>query len=36
MIMEKIERHFEHYIPEVPNWRSEENFEKALKDAGLL
>ncbi|KAJ4790829.1 ATP-dependent RNA helicase DBP5 [Rhynchospora pubera] len=36
MIMEKIEKHFAHYIPEVPNWRSEEDFEKALKDAGLL
>ncbi|XP_072980598.1 DEAD-box ATP-dependent RNA helicase 38 [Typha angustifolia] len=35
-IMEKIERHFQHYIPEVPNWRSEDDFEKALKDAGLL
>ncbi|KAJ3673278.1 hypothetical protein LUZ60_006652 [Juncus effusus] len=36
MIMEKIERHFDHHIPEIPNWRSEEDFEKALKDAGLL
>ncbi|PKA64650.1 DEAD-box ATP-dependent RNA helicase 38 [Apostasia shenzhenica] len=36
ILMEKIERHFNHTIPEVPNWRSEEDFEKALKDAGLL
>ncbi|XP_010918007.1 DEAD-box ATP-dependent RNA helicase 38 [Elaeis guineensis] len=36
LLLEKIERHFNHYIPEVPNWRSEEDFESALKDAGLL
>lgn len=36
MIMEKIERHFNHVVREVPNWRSEEDFEAALKDAGLL
>ncbi|CAL9093939.1 unnamed protein product [Musa acuminata var. zebrina] len=35
-VMEKIERHFQHHIPEIPNWRSEEDFESALKDAGLL
>ncbi|XP_020082046.1 DEAD-box ATP-dependent RNA helicase 38-like [Ananas comosus] len=35
-IMEEIERYFQHQIPEIPNWRSEEDFEKALKDAGLL
>ncbi|URE48709.1 ATP-dependent RNA helicase [Musa troglodytarum] len=35
-VMEKIERHFRHHIPEIPNWRSEEDFESALKDAGLL
>ncbi|KAG0494988.1 hypothetical protein HPP92_005982 [Vanilla planifolia] len=35
-LMEKIERHFDHTVPEVGNWRSEEDFEKALKDAGLL
>nr|XP_010932660.1 DEAD-box ATP-dependent RNA helicase 38 [Elaeis guineensis] len=35
-LMEKIERHFDLHIPEVPNWRSEEDFESALKDAGLL
>ncbi|MQM02353.1 hypothetical protein Taro_035119 [Colocasia esculenta] len=36
MIMEKIERHFAHQIPEVPNWRSEDDFKVALSDAGLL
>ncbi|CAL9099655.1 unnamed protein product [Musa textilis] len=35
-VMEKIERHFRHHNPEIPNWRSEEDFESALKDAGLL
>ncbi|KAJ8478951.1 hypothetical protein OPV22_022678 [Ensete ventricosum] len=35
-VMEKIERHFQHHIPEIRNWRSEEDFEAALKDAGLL
>lgn len=36
MIMEKIERHFQHQIPEVAKWESEQEFEAALKDAGLL
>ncbi|CAL9099657.1 unnamed protein product [Musa textilis] len=36
IFMEKIERHFQHHIPEIPTWRSEEDFESALKDAGLL
>ncbi|WOK97199.1 DEAD-box ATP-dependent RNA helicase 38-like isoform X1 [Canna indica] len=35
-VMEKIERHYQHQIPEIPNWRSDEDFESALKDAGLL
>ncbi|KAK8924194.1 DEAD-box ATP-dependent RNA helicase 38 [Platanthera zijinensis] len=35
-IMEKIERHFDLSVSEVVNWRSEEDFEKALQDAGLL
>ncbi|XP_078165329.1 DEAD-box ATP-dependent RNA helicase 38-like isoform X2 [Carex rostrata] len=35
-IMEKIENHFQHYIPEVPSWKNEEDFENALKEAGLL
>lgn len=36
MIVEKIEHHFNISIPEIGNWRNEEDFEKALKDAGLL
>ncbi|XP_078445801.1 P-loop containing nucleoside triphosphate hydrolases superfamily protein [Wolffia australiana] len=36
MIMEKIERHFAHVVPEVPNWESEEDFKAALHGAGLL
>nr|XP_043620686.1 DEAD-box ATP-dependent RNA helicase 38-like [Erigeron canadensis] len=35
MIMKKIERHFNHYVAEVPSWESEEDFEDALKRAGL-
>ncbi|KAJ6853281.1 DEAD-box ATP-dependent RNA helicase 38-like [Iris pallida] len=36
MIMEKIERHFNHFVEEVRNWRSDDDFEAAFKDAGLL
>ncbi|KAG5553432.1 hypothetical protein RHGRI_011348 [Rhododendron griersonianum] len=36
MIMAKIERHFNSEIAEVPSWRSNEDFEAALKKAGLL
>ncbi|XP_020273955.1 DEAD-box ATP-dependent RNA helicase 38-like [Asparagus officinalis] len=36
IVMEKIERHFNSVVREVPNWRSDEDFEAALKDAGLL
>ncbi|CAA6671271.1 unnamed protein product [Spirodela intermedia] len=36
MIMEKIERHFAHEVPKVPDWRSEEGFKAALEAAGLL
>lgn len=35
-VMEKIERHFNHTVSQVPNWESEEDFEAALKDAGLV
>ncbi|XP_076917804.1 DEAD-box ATP-dependent RNA helicase 38-like [Bidens hawaiensis] len=36
MIMEKIERHFNHYVAEVPSWKSDEDFKDALKKAGLM
>ncbi|XP_047089498.1 DEAD-box ATP-dependent RNA helicase 38 [Lolium rigidum] len=36
VVMTKIENYFQHKVPEVPNWKSEDNFETALKDAGLL
>ncbi|KAJ4952867.1 hypothetical protein NE237_029699 [Protea cynaroides] len=36
MIMGKIESHFGHKIAEVPSWQSEQDFEAALKAAGLL
>ncbi|KAF5204154.1 Dead-box atp-dependent rna helicase [Thalictrum thalictroides] len=36
MLLEKIEKHFGTKIVEVPNWKSDEDFEKALKAAGLL
>ncbi|XP_058110310.1 DEAD-box ATP-dependent RNA helicase 38 isoform X2 [Magnolia sinica] len=35
-IMEKIERHFNHKVEQVNDWKSEADFERALKDAGLL
>ncbi|XP_057463762.1 DEAD-box ATP-dependent RNA helicase 38-like [Actinidia eriantha] len=35
-IMAKIERHFNMEIPEVTDWRNNEDFEAALKKAGLL
>ncbi|MFS8026481.1 putative RNA helicase [Helianthus anomalus] len=36
MIMEKIERHFNHYVTEVPSWTSDDDFKDALKKAGLM
>jgi ATP-dependent RNA helicase DDX19/DBP5 len=36
VVMTKIENYFQHKVPEIPNWKSEDNFETALKDAGLL
>ncbi|XP_077244576.1 P-loop containing nucleoside triphosphate hydrolases superfamily protein [Tasmannia lanceolata] len=36
MIMDKIEKHFEHQVATVPNWESDEDFEAALKESGLL
>ncbi|GJN09034.1 hypothetical protein PR202_ga27001 [Eleusine coracana subsp. coracana] len=36
VVMRKIEDYFQHQVPEVRNWKSEEDFETALKDAGLL
>ncbi|KAI3800122.1 hypothetical protein L1987_35432 [Smallanthus sonchifolius] len=36
MIMEKIERHFNHYATEVPSWTSDDEFKNALKKAGLM
>ncbi|GJT42533.1 DEAD-box ATP-dependent RNA helicase 38 [Tanacetum coccineum] len=35
-IMAKIEHHFNHSIAEVPSWKSDEDFEDALKKAQLL
>nr|AAN06835.1 Putative DEAD/DEAH box RNA helicase protein [Oryza sativa Japonica Group] len=35
-VMRKIETYFQHNVPEVRNWQSEEDFERALKDAGLV
>lgn len=36
MIMSKIEKHFGNPAAEVPSWSSDEDFEAALKSAGLL
>ncbi|CAN6302222.1 unnamed protein product [Urochloa humidicola] len=36
VVMRKIETYFQHQVPEVRNWKNEEDFETALKDAGLL
>lgn len=36
VVMKKIEDYFQHSVPEVRNWQREEDFEAALKDAGLL
>ncbi|XP_021770513.1 DEAD-box ATP-dependent RNA helicase 38-like [Chenopodium quinoa] len=36
MIMEKIENHFGTKVVEVPDFRSEADFEAALKEAGLV
>ncbi|XP_059637750.1 DEAD-box ATP-dependent RNA helicase 38-like isoform X2 [Cornus florida] len=35
MLMEKIEKHFNTQVDEVRSWNSEEDFEAALKKAGL-
>ncbi|KNA24983.1 hypothetical protein SOVF_010730 [Spinacia oleracea] len=35
-VMGKIENHFGCEVIEVPDYRNDEDFEKALKDAGLL
>ncbi|KAL5716094.1 RNA helicase [Ranunculus cassubicifolius] len=36
MLMNKIQNYFRREIVEVPNWNSDEDFGKALKEAGLL
>ncbi|KAL4560445.1 hypothetical protein LXL04_032596 [Taraxacum kok-saghyz] len=36
MVMEKIERHFNHYVTEVASWTDDQQFEDALKKAGLM
>ncbi|CAK9161641.1 unnamed protein product [Ilex paraguariensis] len=36
MIMAKIEKYYNSQVDEVPSWRSDEDFEAALKKAGLL
>ncbi|PIA64933.1 hypothetical protein AQUCO_00100416v1 [Aquilegia coerulea] len=36
MLLGKIEKHFGTHIVEVPDWKSNEDFEQALKAAGLL
>ncbi|XP_059636464.1 DEAD-box ATP-dependent RNA helicase 38-like [Cornus florida] len=36
MLMEKIEKHFNTQVDEVRSWNSEEDFEAALKKAGLF
>lgn len=36
MITQKIERHFNHYVDDVPSWTSDQDFEDALKKAGLM
>ncbi|CAA2996934.1 dead-box atp-dependent rna helicase 38 [Olea europaea subsp. europaea] len=36
MIMDKIEQHFNAQITELGSWKSNEDFEDALKKAGLL
>lgn len=36
MIMEKIEKHFDHEVATVNDWKSDADFEAALKQAGLL
>lgn len=36
MLMDKIQNHFGSQITEVPSWESDEDFENALKAAGLL
>ncbi|XP_059649205.1 DEAD-box ATP-dependent RNA helicase 38-like isoform X2 [Cornus florida] len=36
MLMEKIEKHFNTQVDEVPSWNSEEDFEAAFKKAGLF
>ncbi|MFS8021932.1 putative RNA helicase [Helianthus anomalus] len=36
MIMEKIERHFNHSVAKVPSWTSDEDSKDALRKAGLM
>lgn len=36
MIMKKIEKHFDSPVAEVPSWKSDKDFEDALKKAGLM
>ncbi|KAL5713870.1 RNA helicase [Ranunculus cassubicifolius] len=36
MLMDKIQKHFGSQIVEIGDWESDEDFEKALKAAGLL
>ncbi|KAM7496588.1 hypothetical protein LguiA_021002 [Lonicera macranthoides] len=36
MLMQKIEQHFNYPVTQVPSWKSDEDFENALKKAGLL
>ncbi|GAA0183830.1 RNA helicase [Lithospermum erythrorhizon] len=35
MLMEKIEKHFNSRVVEVPSWESDSDFKNALKEAGL-
>ncbi|XP_071690645.1 DEAD-box ATP-dependent RNA helicase 38 [Rutidosis leptorrhynchoides] len=35
-IMEKIEKHFNHYVSKVRSWESDEDFKDALQKAGLM
>ncbi|KAK9106725.1 hypothetical protein Syun_022736 [Stephania yunnanensis] len=36
VLMDKIQRHFGHQVHEIHDWRSDQQFEDALKAAGLL
>ncbi|XP_031478241.1 DEAD-box ATP-dependent RNA helicase 38 [Nymphaea colorata] len=35
-VMDDIEKYFQHHVAEIPSWQSEEGFEAALKEAGLI